>query len=140
MVRQNETFGLKDLKTFTLDTGYTINAAPIQFELLVATAPEQPTGKEWMRIKVNSPKGEKPTSIEFYYDKSLILVAKTDPSLGTLYLKDYNNYEQNIGRALASFNAARPRVQSRSLLYKVIHNLASAFRAIDVNIKYKKLK
>lgn len=139
-VRQNETFGLRNLETFTLDTGYVINGAPIQFELLIACAPEQVMGKEYIRVKVNSPKGEKPTSIEFYYDKTLTLTCLTDSSLGALYLKDYNNYEQNIGRTLASFNAARPRFQSRSMLYKIFHNLQSAFKVIDSSIKYKKLK
>lgn len=140
IVRQNQTYGLRGLETFTLDTGYIINGAPIEFELLIACAPEQTQGKEFERVKINSPKGQKPTSVEFYYDKTLTLACLTDPSLGTLYLKDYNNYEQNIGRTLASFNSARPRLQGRSILYKIFHTLASEFKVIDASIKYKKLK
>lgn len=138
--RHNEIFGHRNFETYQLEKGFTVNGSPVIFEVLAAAAPEQEADKEYIRIRVNSPEGQKPTRIEFYKEKNGTLQCFLDPSQGPLYLKNYRGYEQFIGRILASVNSNRPRLQGRLVLFKIIHNLASEFRIIDVSLQYKKLK
>jgi hypothetical protein len=132
------TYGHRDMQTFTLNRGYIINGLPISYEVLAAAAPEQKVGKEWMRIRINS--NTRPSLVQFFYDKNGVVQTFIDPSLSTLALKNYNGYEQWISRVSASVNPERPRLQSRFVLVKIIHNLASAFKISDIAIQFKKLK
>lgn len=132
--------GHRNFETYILGEGYIMNGDPVVFEVLSAAAPEQEVDKEYIRIRINSPEGQKPTRVEFYKEKNGTVQCFLDPSQGNLYLKNYRGYEQFIGRILASVNSNRPRFQGRLIVYKIIHNLASEFRIIDVSLQYKKLK
>jgi hypothetical protein len=132
--------GHRSFETYVLDEGYVINGEPVIFEVLSAASPEQEADKEFIRIRINSPEGQKPTRVEFYKEKNGVVQCELDPSQGPLYLKDYRGYEQFINRINASVNPNRPRFQGRLIIFKIIHTLASEFRIIDVSLIYKKLK
>jgi len=136
----NDTYGVKDLHTFKLHEGYTINNSPIIFEVTQGAAPEQFWGKEFIRMRINSPKTQKPTRIEFYKKDLNTLQCFVDNTLGTMYLKYYDGWEAFIPRILGSVDINRPRLQDRLIFYKIIHNLASEFTLTNTSIQYKKLK
>jgi hypothetical protein len=139
----NKTYGFRNLQAWELDNGFTINGSPIQFEAIAAIAPEQNLDKEYMRVRINTVDGIKPTRVEFYKDTSLVAQCALDPSItsqGAFYLKNYRGEEQGIPRTDASVNVNRPRLQGRSLLYKIIHGAASDFKLIDTAVLYKKIK
>ena len=56
---------------------------------------------------------------------------------GNLFLKKYRGFEQFISRADVSFSPTRNRIQGRSLIFKVIHDLPEDFRVVDIGIQYK---
>lgn len=132
--------GHRNFETYTLDEGYEVNGAPVEYEVLTAVAAEQNEAKEFIRIRINTFNSVKPTRVEFYKEKNGVVQCFLDPSQGPLYLKDYNGQEQFIGRILASVNPNRPRLQGRLVLFKILHTLASDFKLIDVALTYKKLK
>lgn len=136
----NRLFAHRNLETFELHKGYVINGSPIVYELLTGASPEQFWDKEFIRIRINSPSGQKPTKISFYKSVGGNEQCYLDPSSGPLYLKDYRGYEQFIPRIDSSVDPSRPRFQQRLIVYKIIHNLASEFKVIDSAIQYKKIK
>lgn len=139
-VRGNQIFGHRDMQTFELGVGYTINGSPVIFEVLTAAAPEFPFDKEFIAIKINSPEDQKPVRVEFYKEKNGTTQCFMDSSFGPAYLKNYRGWTNYIGRILASVNPSRPRFQDRLIIYKILHNLASEFKVVDSSIQYKKLK
>lgn len=131
-------YGMKGLETYRLDQGYKINGKDIVFEVEQVSAPNQPEGKEGLRIRINSDK--KPTGVEFY-DREMNLMCKLDQaSKGPLYLKNYNGFEQFIPRMDQSYNFKRDRVQDRLFIYKILHNLAEDFYLVDTILQNKILK
>lgn len=132
-------YGHRNFETYKLNEGYVINGEPIHFEVFGAAAPEQMADKEFIRIRLNS--NVKPTDIQFLKEKTGIPQCSLNVSMqGGLYLKNYNGWEQFIPRTEASVNINRPRLQGRVVLYKIIHNLASEFRIVDLGLQYKKIK
>jgi hypothetical protein len=134
----DKTYGHRNLETYVLNTGYVINGLPISYEVTCAAAPEQMWGKEWMRIRMNS--SSKPVSVQFFTDRNGPAMVTMLPGSSPITLKDYNGYEQWISRVDALVDPNRPRLQSRFVLIKIIHNLASAFKIADIGIQFKKLK
>ncbi len=134
-----QTFGVRNFEVYELHKGYTINGAPIQFEVIQGVSSEQFWEKEFIRVRVNSPITQKPTRIEFS-KKDGVVLCFTDPSKGILYVKNYGGWEAFIPRTDASVNVNRPLLQDRLLFYKIIHNLASEFTLINSSLQYKKLK
>lgn len=137
--KNNQIYGHRDMKTYELGKGYTVNGSPVVFEVITAAAPEQAYDKEFIRVRINS--SDKPTRVEFYKDiKGLLQCALDSGIQGSLYLKNYRGYEQYIPRLDANVSPQRLRFQQRLIVYKIIHNLASEFKLIDSTIQYKKLK
>lgn len=137
--KNNELYGHRDMQTFDLNKGYIMNGSPVVCEVLTGAAPEQIFDKEFIRVRINS--SDKPTRVEFYKAVNGPLQCAMDPSIqGPLYLKNYRGFEQYIPRLDASVSPSRLRFQQRLLVYKIIHNLASAFTLVDSSIQYKKLK
>ena len=140
VVQNNELFGMRDGETYILDKGYIINGSPVNFEVLQAcsSAEYRQFTKEFMFINVNST--EKPTRLEFYDPEERLLCALDQSIQGPSYLKFYDGYRQHIPRKDAIISVNRDRVQYRLLLYKIIHNLESAFDLKDCTIDFKKIK
>ena len=141
-VRDNETFGHRDMQTFDLDKGYIINGQPISFEVTTAAAPEQMADKEFIRLRLNGIDGIKPTRVEFYKELNGAIQCALDPSIalqGALYMKNYRGYEAYVPRIDVSVDPKRQRFQQRLIIIKIIHNLASEFKVVDSSIQYKKL-
>lgn len=138
-----DTYGVRNLENYILNQGFVINGAPIEYELLVAAAPEQMWEKEFIRLRVNSPEDQRPTKIEFYKERNGVVQCSMDPTIpsqGALYTKNYRGWEQMISRINSSVNPKRPRLQNRILFFKIFHNLPSDFRVIDTALLYKKIK
>lgn len=135
-----DTYGIRNMTSYLLHEGYVINGQSINFEVLAGAAPEQKNDKEFVRTRINSLNGVRPTKVEFYNEIGGPVLCSQDPTNGPLYLKDYRGYEQFISRIDASVDPKRGRVQGRLLLFKIIHNLASEFKVIDATILFKTLK
>lgn len=139
-VMGTDTYGSKDMKTYRLHQGYEINGQPIQFEIMGGAAPNQFWDKEFVKIRVNSPSGQKPTRVGFYKEVNgaeLCSLSASNPLQGALFMKDYVGFEGQIPRMITD---GRPRFQNRVILFKIIHNLASEFKVIDSAISYKLIK
>ena len=142
-VRGNEIFGHKNLETYELGKGYIINGQPISFELTFGSAPEQFFDKEFIRIRVNSPKTQKPTRVEFYKEVSGAVQCALDASIpeqGALFMKDYGGFEAFVPRIDAAVDVNRKRFQQRIIITKILHNLATEFKVIDASVSYKLIK
>lgn len=135
---QNKMFGMRNGETYELEKGYVINGANIEAWLMQTASSDQRFEKEFIDIQSNSI--EKPTRIEFL-DRAMNVMCALDQSIqGPLYLKKYNGYRQFIPRKDLAYDVDRKRVQSRLLIYKIIHNLPEDFKIIDNFVKYKILK
>lgn len=133
----NQTFGCRNMETYELDRGFVINGAPIVFEVTQGVSSE--FDKEYIRVRINSPKTQKPSRVEFS-KKDGVVLSFIDSSLGILYVKDYGGWEAFIPRTLASVDVNRPRIQDRLLFYKIIHTFTSDFTLVNSSIQYKKIK
>jgi hypothetical protein len=112
-------------------------------EILTGASPDQFWDKEFIRVRINSPQGQKPTRVEFYKSVGGQLQCSLDPSnpdQGVLFLKDYRGFEGFVPRIFANVQSNRPRFQQRLLIYKIFHNLASEFKVIDSSVEFKKIK
>jgi len=136
-------FGVRDLETFELEKGFLINGDNIEYELLTAFAPGSAAlEKEFIRFGVQS--GErsemKPSRVEFYDKNETLLCALNTGTQGPLYLKQYDGWEQFIGRKDASASSTRDRVQGRTIIVKIIHDKPEDFKIVTTTIQYKILK
>lgn len=136
----NDTYALKNVETYQLGIGNTINGSSIVYELTGVAAPTQFVDKEFIRIRINTGENVKPTAVHFFDKVGGPIIYKMDITLGPLYLKMYRGWEQGIGRKLASVSPSRNRVQGRMVIWKVIHDEPADFRVIDVGIQFKALK
>lgn len=136
-------YGSRDLKTFELDEGFVINGGKIPFELTTAFAPGNVAlEKEFIRIGIQTAgRGKmKPTRVEFYDDEETLLCSLDTAAQGGLFLKQYDGWEQFIGRKDVGASATRDRVQGRVLVVKIIHDLPEDFKIVTTTIQYKIIK
>lgn len=135
-------YGSRNLETYELNTGYIINGQPVESRLLGGASPEQFLDKEFIAIRVNTPKGQKPTAVKFYKELDGPVQCEVSQTAqgSSLYMKDYNGYEAQIPRIQASVNASRPRLQQRLIIWEIIHNLESEFKVVSVLTQYKLIK
>jgi len=59
-----------------------------------------------------------------------------DTTLNVNGLRNYYGYEQFVPRKIVS----KDRMQGRSMLFKIIHNLDEDFKVITTELEYKPLK
>lgn len=137
---RNNTYAQRNLETWKTNEGFIINGSPIVFEATTAASPEQSLDKEFMRVTINTVDNVKPTSVLFYYDENASICSLDQATYGSFYLKNYRGWSNQIPRADSSFDVKRSRVQGRSILWKVVHNLASSFKLIDSSILWKRIK
>jgi len=133
----NESRGSRDGVTYDLDHGFTLNGDPIQFEVTWASAPSTFDEKEFIRVRINSDRSDKPTSIEFIDTAGNVLATMSQAIQGPNYLLRYDGWEQFIPRKA---DPPYDRIQDRLLQCKVIHNLASKFILHTAGMQSKVLK
>jgi len=136
-------FAARNLQTYELNKGFTINGQNIVFELLTPFAPGNVAlEKEFIRIGVQTGlRGTmKPTKIEFYDQDMTLLCSLDQLNQGGLFLKQYDGWEQFIGRKDTSVSATRDRVQGRVVLVKIIHDNPEDFKLVTTTMQYKIIK
>jgi len=146
----NNTYGIKNLGTYLLDSGNTINDEDVISELIgvcagdVAYEDRAPVDnrymdKEFVRIRVNS--SHKPSTIEFFnnFDQYLLgdVQALIDNSSSPNIMKDYYGFEGYIPRKI---DPPHFRMQGRLVIYNIINTFDEGFRIISTDLQYKKLK
>lgn len=136
----NKMYGMRNVETYELGKGYTINGSNIMYEMMGVSAPKQFGDKEFMRVRINTGEEVKPTAIEFYQEVGGPMLYRIDNSLGAMYLKKYRGWEQFIGRTLASVDPQRKRIQGRLIIWNIVHNATGDFRVVDIGIQFKELK
>lgn len=132
-----DSYGTRDGELYILDRGYTLNGSPIQFEVTWASSPEAFSEKEFIRVRVNSDRSDKPTSIEFMDIDGNVLATMSQANFGPNWLLDYDGWEQFIPRKA---DPPYDRIQERLVMCKVIHNLATKFVLHTAGMQYKILK
>jgi len=140
---EHEIYASRDLQTFQLEKGFVINSANIVYELTTAFSPgNMSLEKEFIRIGIQTGKrGEmKPSRVEFYDENMSLLCSLDQFAQGNLFLKQYDGWEQFIGRKDVGASSSRDRVQDRTLIVKVIHNEAEDFKIVSTTIQYKIIK
>ena len=137
--RSGQLYGMRDGVTYKLHVGTSINGQNIRGEVTAACSQEIAMEKEFIRVQVNS--DNKPTAIEFFdvVDGDMQCMM-SNPIQGSLFLKDYDGYENFIPRKFVSVSADKDRLQARLSVYKIIHNLPEDFKIISSLIQYKIIK
>lgn len=136
----NKMYGMRDNETYELGKGFVIRNVPVRSELLGLCNAEEPRGKEFIRMRVNS--DTMPSKIEFYSDMvqadAYTPICVLDTSANPYALKLRNGYEQYIPRKSAVPNL---RVQGRKLFFRIIHERANEeFKIISTQVDYKPLR
>ena len=141
-VTDNYTFGMRSAETYNLDIGDVINNAPIEGGVLIASTgggAEQLKAKEFIRIRVAA--NQKPSRVEFYDSlenyRNGVISSYLDVSQGTLYLKDYDGYENFIPR---KFVSPYDRQQGRIMLAYLRFYGDGTFFMPSTEITFKNLK
>ncbi len=139
LAKYHDTYGLRDLKTDTLNEGYVMNGGNIEYEAVQSHGPEPQADKEFIRIRINSSK--KPTRVDFSKEVDGQVVSWMDQAtFGPNYLKNYGGYEQYIPSNNASVDPNKKRFQNRLIISSIKHNLAEDFKLYDSGVQYKLIK
>lgn len=137
---KNDTFGMRDLETFELNSGKLLSGKPIKGFVIQAAPTESRRGKEFIRIRVES--NNKPNQIVFTDNVEDMLGQVTDTLLDTDTdpdsLLDYDGFEGYIPRARPG-RRFQDRTQGRALFYKIIHQKEEDFKIVSSQIQYKEL-
>jgi hypothetical protein len=133
----NASRGSKNGITYDLDKGFILNGDPIQFEVIWTSAPSVFDEKEFIRVRINSDRSDKPTSVEFIDSTGNVLATMAQFIQGPNYLLRYDGWEQFIPRKA---DPPYDRIQDRLLQCKVIHNLATKFVLHTAGMQSKILK
>lgn len=132
MSSNNESYGARYFKTYHLHDGTEINGAPITAYLLDVVSKGGLDTKEYIRLRVNS--DNSPTSIEIY-NKKTDTFSGLNQSVITQF-RNYGGFENYVPRnTLTDGN----RMQGRSMVYKVIHNLEEPFKIVTTQVTSKKI-
>lgn len=141
-ITDNYTFGMREAETYNLDIGDEINGAAIEGGVLIASTgggAEQLKAKEFIRIRVAA--NQKPSRVEFYDSlenfRNGVISSYLDVSQGTLYLKDYDGYENFIPR---KFVSPYDRQQGRIMLAYLRFYGDGTYFMPSTEITYKNLK
>ncbi len=136
-------YGSRALETYELQKGFQINGSDIIYELDTVFAPGNVSlEKEFIRIGIQTGirYDMKPTRVEFYNVEGTLLCSLDQLNQGGLFLKQYDGYEQFIGRKDALVSPNRERVQERALVVKIIHNKPEDFKVVTTTVQYKIIK
>jgi hypothetical protein len=134
----NDVFGHRGLRTFKLDQGWTINAAPREASVTVPMVGDIDSFKEFIRWRVV---GSKPDAMEIL-DPDLVLMSRMDATTNgsPLWVKEYDGWEGWASRTLASYDASRKLPQKRYFYLRVIWNREEDVNATSLSGQLKPIK
>lgn len=135
-------YGMKNLQTWLLNSGFQINGQDIESTLTQVCAPQYNFDKEFIRIGIETGgrSGEKPTKIQFLDDAGAVIAEMSEANFGPNWLLMYDHWEQFIPRKAASYDVNENRIQDRYLIYKIFHNLPADIKIVNTSVQYKVLK
>jgi hypothetical protein len=127
---------MRDATTYELNQGWEANGQPLVSSLIGTCIGEQQWDKEFLRMRVNSLNGTRPTRVRFYLtpEDAIADIALCEVSGGQL--KSRRGYEFNIPRKLAE----RHRLQGRIVFYRITNELEEDFKIVDIQTQHKRLK
>lgn len=128
-------YGFRDGEAYKLQTGFKIDGEPVE-AFVIDAASKTLTSQEFIGIKINSGT-EKPSKIQFYYDKAESYTDNDLCFITASQLKDYGVFWNYIPRQKSS---PFYRIQGNLVIYKILHNIANTFNLINTDIQYKQLK
>lgn len=135
----NIVYGIRQGVIYVLNSGTTINGSTVRSELISVDNHAQIYDKEFIAIAVNS--NNIPTRIDFGrnvntpIECSLYAGMSTPPN--TYYLKNYGKWTNQIARMIAGNN---DRLQSRYMVFNIIHEADESFVVVDTVVKSKIIK
>jgi hypothetical protein len=112
-------YGMRDLRTYVLDTGDTINGALINAWVKVASAPTPTQRMQWLMVKAVSRR--KPKRIEWYDENDTLVAWMDEATFGPKYLKyQSGGYENWVPQKNATLFQKKGHLQGGLAYYKVI--------------------
>ncbi len=139
----NISYGMRQAKTFLMNTGDTFNdGEPVTSQFLVPLVQKgaaQELSVEFTRVRINSNEvpDDDPKSVYFYATLQDMLDDVVFSSLGAEDFRDYNGQEAFIPRQTDEPNA---RAQGRVFLMKIVDSSRPNFKIMSIELKTKKLK
>lgn len=137
-------FGMKQQRTYELNTGFLIDGDTIRASVDTPIAPLPGMKKEAVRFRVRSIGATSysyiaPTAIE-YLDQEGVVATHQDQAIGGVYwIKNVDGWEQWIDRTLASYDPARKRLQSELFYQRVIHEAQEDFKIVLTQTQFKEI-
>ena len=135
----NRLFGHKNLVTYELGIGNTIDGQEVECYVTGLSDKELYFDKEFIRIRVNS--NYKPEKIYFYdgYEDYIAnnFSSVVDATVNPIFIKDYYGYECYIPRKAVAPNY---RQQGRVLIFKIVSRDQEDFLVTSTGVQYKTLK
>lgn len=133
--------GTRSSVRYNLDAGtYLMNGQPVRFEMYYPESLSPRDEKEFIRIRVNSERSQKPDQIIFYDPTQTAVCDMSQANFGSLYLKWYDGWEQFIPSRYAGPSGNKERLQERLIFVRIIHTLPSPFTLVMSSVQSKVLK
>lgn len=133
--------GTRNSVAYNLDAGtYVMNGQPVRFEMYYPESLSPRDEKEFIRIRVNSERSQKPDQIIFYDPSQAAACDMSQANFGPLYLKWYDGWEQFIPSRYPNPSGGQERLQERLIFVRIIHTLPSSFSLVMSSIQSKILK
>lgn len=131
-------YGFRELSTYELNVGDTMNGASTLAWVKVATAPANDR-MEWVRIKLNSPR--KPSRIEWYDEEDVLVAWMDEATFGPYYIKKETSgsWAQWVPRKNIVVDTGKRRIQGRLAYYKVMYSDAGPDKIITSGAQVKML-
>lgn len=122
-------YGFRNANAYELNEGATLSGDNITAKMRLVTGKEQIFSKEFTRMRIAST--AVPTSVSGYNN--------TTDSVAIWTISQFRNFGAFEAYIPRKANAPFGRVQGRSTVIEIVHNAASDFALVDINIGYKKL-
>lgn len=131
-------YGMRNLTTYELNSGDTINDADVLAWVKVPTAPFPLERAQWMRIRVDSPR--KPKRIEWFDENDVLVAWMDEPTFGPFYLKKESVWEQYVPKKNITVDPKQNPIQGRVAYYKVIYQQPGEDKVVMTGVQAKTIK
>jgi hypothetical protein len=140
----NDVFGHRELQTFKLDQGWTINDATREASITVPMAVDRNNDmdsfKEFIRWRVV---GSKPDKMQILDPDFVVMSQMPNPlvfPINPLWVKEYDGWEGWADRTLASYDSQRRLPQKRYFYLRLIWNREEDVNATSLSGQLKPIK
>jgi hypothetical protein len=140
----NDVFGHRELQTFKLDQGWTINDATREASITVPMAVDRNNDmdsfKEFIRWRVV---GSKPDKMQILDPDFVLMSQMPNPlvfPINPLWVKEYDGWEGWADRTLASYDSQRKLPQKRYFYLRLIWNREEDVNATSLSGQLKPIK